>query len=123
MEFLDNALNKTKEAFDVAYKKAGEVVSSEKLKINISSLENKKEKDFAKLGKLYFESVKDEETVEEQYAQLVSDIKEKNEEIAYLKEQIQTIKNKKFCSQCGAMSETSAVYCSVCGKKFNSEEE
>ena len=38
MGFLDDAINKTKEVFDVACQKTGEVVTTEKQKFNIASL-------------------------------------------------------------------------------------
>ena len=37
-DFFDNAFDKAKNAFEVAYKKTGEVLSAEKIKFNISSL-------------------------------------------------------------------------------------
>ena len=44
MDFLDNAVNTAREAFDIAYKKTGELVNSQKQKFDIASLENKRKK-------------------------------------------------------------------------------
>ena len=58
MEFLDSALVKAKEVFDVACKKTNEVVSSGKQKFDVASIESKRSKDFEKLGKLYFNMIR-----------------------------------------------------------------
>ena len=68
MGFFDDALNKTKEVLDAAYKKTEEVVVTEKQKLDIQGLKSKREKDFAALGKIYFAEVKDFEDVSEEYA-------------------------------------------------------
>ena len=59
MDFLENAVNKTKDVFDVACKKTGEVVNTGKVRLDIASLENKINKDFEALGRMYFEDIKD----------------------------------------------------------------
>ena len=59
MDFLENAVNKAKDVFDVACKKTGDVVSTGKIRLDIASLENKMVKDFEALGRLYFEDIKD----------------------------------------------------------------
>ena len=75
MDFLnsiDQAMNKAKEVFDVACKKTGEVVNTQKQKFDVSSLENKRAKDFEKLGSLYFDLIKNEKIENEIIAELVA---------------------------------------------------
>ena len=55
MGFFEDAISKTKEVFDVVCQKTGEIVTTEKQKISIASLKSKREKDYAALGKIYFE--------------------------------------------------------------------
>lgn len=117
MEFFDNALNKAKEVLDVAYKKTNEVVSTEKQKFDVSSLKSKREKDFAALGKIYFDAVKDSDGLSEETAALVSAIKEKTAEIDRLIAEIQSVKNKRICPACGAAIDSNSVFCNVCGAK------
>ncbi len=94
MGFLDDAIIKTKEVFDVACKKTDEIVTVEKQKFNIASLKSKREKDFAKLGKIYFELIKENPEDEgEEVCSLVDDICKKNDEIARLNDEINKIKN------------------------------
>ena len=99
MEFFDNALNKAREAIGIACKKTEEVVSVQKQKFDIATIENKRNKDFEKLGKLYFEVFGENETKE--------------------------TKNARVCPKCGAFVEDNAVFCSTCGAKieFDSEDD
>lgn len=119
MGFLDDAINKTKEAFDVACKKTDEVVTVEKQKFNIASLKSKREKDYADLGKIYFELVKDSADLEDDTRNLVDAITEKNEEIARLNEDIQNVKNKRVCPNCNANIDINSSYCNNCGQKLD----
>ena len=121
MGFFDDALNKTKEVLDVAYKKTEEVVTTEKQKFDVSTIKSKREKDYAALGKLYFEQIKDSEELSEEIKALVSAIKDKNENIERLNKEIQDAKNKRICPECSAAIDKNSVYCSCCGAKLTEE--
>lgn len=119
MGFLDDAINKTKEVFDVACQKTGEVVTTEKQKFNIASLKSKREKDFADLGRIYFELVKKDNDLDDETRNLVDAINEKNEEIARLNADIQNIKNKRVCPHCSANIDINSAFCNSCGAKLD----
>lgn len=121
MDFLDNAVSKAKEAFDIACKKTGEVVTTQKQKLDVVGIENKRSKDFIALGEIYFEMIKDTEIDNIQIKDLVDAIKDKNEKIAELKSEINAAKNKRICPQCGANIDDTSIYCSVCGAKLQFE--
>ena len=118
MGFFDDALNKTKEVLDVAYKKTEEVVTTEKQKFDVSSLKSKREKDFASLGKIYFEQIKDAEDLSDEEKSLVLAIKEKSAEIDRLYTEIQNTKNKRVCPNCSAAIDKKSVFCNSCGAKL-----
>lgn len=118
MGFFEDAISKTKEVFDVAYQKTGEVVGVEKLKFNIASLKSKREKDYTDLGKIYFELIKDSTDLEDNTRNLVDAIREKSEEILRLNEDIQNVKNKEICHNCGAAIAKNSLYCNNCGEKL-----
>ncbi len=119
MGFLDDAINKTKEVLDVACKKTDEVVTVEKQKFNIASLKSKLEKDYADLGRIYYELAKDNTDLDDNTRNLVDAIVEKNEEIARLNADIQNIKNKRVCPACKANIDKNSAYCNNCGKKLD----
>lgn len=123
MSFIDDAINKTKEVFDVACKKTDEVVTTQKQKFSIASLESKREKDFADLGRIYFELAKNSTDLTDEARNLVDAISEKNAEIARLNQDIQNTKNKRICPNCNANIDMNSVYCNNCGAKLNIESE
>ena len=118
MDFIDDAVTKAKEAFDVAYKKTNEVVTTQKQKFDIASLEAKRTKDFEALGRFYYSELKDTEIENEEAARLVAAIDEKNAKIDELHKEINNIKNKRVCPKCGASIDKCSVYCNFCGEKL-----
>ena len=97
MGFFDNAINKTKEVFDVACKKTDEVVT--------------------------VEIVKDSTDISDEARNLVDAIKEKQDEIDRLNKDIQDIKNKRVCPNCNANIDVNSVYCNNCGAKVTVDSE
>ena len=87
MEFFDNALNKTKEAFEITKKKTAEVYNVQKLKYNILTLENTRNKDLQRLGFIYYKQIKNSQIEDETIAGLVDSIASKNAEIKAIKEE------------------------------------
>ncbi|MCQ2455298.1 MAG: zinc-ribbon domain-containing protein [Clostridia bacterium] len=124
-DFFDNAFDKAKSAFEVAYKKTGEVLSTEKLKFNVSTLKSKREKLFAKLGKNYFLSLENFEQLNEDDRSICDEIVQINEKIDELNNEINYAKSNRICPSCGAVIDETAVFCSKCGEKlvFDSSEE
>ncbi len=122
MDFLDNAIDKAKEAFDIAYKKTNQVVNTGKQKFDIASLQNKRSKDFEALGEIYYELIKNTEIEDQDTKILVEAINDKNAKIAELKEEVNTAKCKRTCPVCAAAISETAVYCSACGAKLEIEE-
>ena len=119
MGFLDDALNKTKEVLDVACQKTGEVVTVEKQRFSIASLKSKREKDYADLGRIYFELIKDSNDLSDETRNLVDAIIDKNEEITRLNEDLQNIKNKRVCPNCNANIDINSSFCNSCGVKLD----
>ena len=118
MGFFEDAISKTKEIFDVACQKTGEIVTTEKQKISIASLKSKREKNYAALGKIYFEMVKDNDNVDDDTRNLIDEIIEKSEEINRLNEEIQNAKNKFVCPYCGANIDMKSSFCNICGRRL-----
>lgn len=92
MDFLDNALDKAKEAFEIVSKKTEEVVSAQKQKYNIISLENKCSKHYEKLGRIFYDNLIDAEIEDPEIKELAKLITQNEEEIALLKEELNNLK-------------------------------
>lgn len=95
MDFFDNAINKAKDALDVACRKTDEIVTAQKQKFDIASLKNKRAKDFEKLGSVYFKKIANSEIEDEEIKSLVEEIKQKNKQIKELYDELEAAKEEK----------------------------
>jgi rubrerythrin len=120
---IDNILSKAKEVFETAYKKADGVVSTQKQKFDISSMESKLNKDFENLGRLCYDMIANgTEDAKEKLNPLIEEITAKNNQIEEMKKEVLKAKNKKLCPKCGAAVDKNAVFCNLCGVKLSEEE-
>ena len=119
---LDNIFSKAKEVFETAYKKADDVVTVQKQKFDISSMENKLSKDFEELGRLCFEEMKKGAFADNQaFCDKAEEITLKCNQIDEMKKEVFRAKNKKQCEKCGAAVEKNSQFCSSCGAKQESD--
>lgn len=122
MEFLDDAVSKTREVIETVSQKTGEVIAVEKQKYELASIKAKREKDFNALGKLYYKAVKDDENAPQEVKSIVEEIKAKSAQIKRLNESIQEARNKRVCKYCGASIDKNSVFCNICGAKLEDGE-
>lgn len=92
MDFFEETIEKVKEVAGVVGKKTNEVVSVQKLKFNISSLECKITKDYEVLGKLYYDLISNGESAGTDAMELVGTINGRMAKIEEIKKQIKDIK-------------------------------
>ncbi len=115
MDAFDNAVTKAKELFDIAKNKTDEVVSVQKLKFDLSSKNTALNKEYALLGKLYYESIASEEELPEAILAAKNNVKTLLLEIEKLKEEISSKKGEVICPKCNAPVPKDAAFCSRCG--------
>ncbi|MBR5473575.1 MAG: hypothetical protein IKU82_06285 [Clostridia bacterium] len=89
MGFLDNAINKTKEAVDAACKKTEEIIGEEKTQVDIIVLKTKCEKDYMKLGEIYYNILMSQGEIPAEEKALIDDIDQKKIEIAKLEKELE----------------------------------
>ena len=97
--------------------KVSEASNAAKLKLDIHSKEDFVEKQYAALGKAYYEKHKDETDCEE--AEQFFLIKEALEEIERMKAEVLKIQGAAECPKCGAKMPDAATFCSNCGTKLD----
>lgn len=122
MDFLNDAVSKAKEVFDVAYKSAEVAVNTGKHKFDLASIENKLSKDYEKLGILYYNMIKETDELDEKTCELKLAITEKLENIEKIKLEINNAKNKRLCPECGISVDKNSAFCSSCGAKLEFED-
>jgi len=114
MDNFEAALNKAKEVATVAYKKTEEVLTIQKQKIEIATLNNKLNNAYSELGKaVYLKEGLDLSSEQE----LIDNINSLNAEIKALKDEIRKARCKDVCENCGNEIEKDTAFCSHCGAK------
>lgn len=117
MGFLDNLTESLTNAGKDVSQKAKDVSELAKLKLDIKSKEDYVEKQYAELGRAYFEKHKDEEGIEE--AEQFFLVKEALEEISRMKEEVLKLQGACECPKCGTKMPENAMFCSSCGAKMD----
>lgn len=117
MDFFDKLGESLVTAGKDVSQKAKDVSEIAKLKLDIKSKEDYVEKQFAALGKAYFEKNKDVEGIEE--AEQFFLIREAQDEIERMRAEVLRIQGAEECVQCGAKMPDNAAFCSNCGAKLN----
>ena len=100
--------------------KAKEVSGIAKLKLDVKSKEDFVEKQYAELGRTYYEQHKEDEEPAE--AERFKVIREALEEIDRMKAEILNLQGAAECPNCGARMPQGAAFCSNCGTKMEEPE-
>ena len=117
MDFFDKLGETIVSAGKDVGQKAKDVSEVAKLKMDIRSKEDFVEKQYAALGRIYFEEHKDETECEQ--SEQIFLIKEALEEVERMKAEVLKIQGSTECPGCGAKMPEDAAFCSNCGTKLN----
>lgn len=120
MEFFDKLGETLMTAGRDVSQKAKELSGAAKLNLDIKAKEDFVQKQYAEIGKQYYEAHKDDASTEfEQFAS----IREALESIEQMKKDLLELKGAKACPQCGAKMSEDAAFCSECGASLTPAEE
>ena len=120
MEFFDKLGETLMTAGRDVSQKAKELSGAAKLNLDIKAKEDFVQKQYAEIGRQYYEAHKDDASTEfEQFAS----IREALESIEQMKKDLLELKGAKACPQCGAKMPEDAAFCSECGASLTPEEE
>ena len=122
MEFIDETLNKAKEAFDVAKKKTTEVYNIGKQKYDIANMENKLSKSYKELGMAAYNVLKEYDNMPDDIKTRFADIEAQIKEINQAKAEVVKMQNKRMCPACGNAVSADSTFCNYCGEKLEYSE-
>lgn len=117
MPTFDEIMNKAKELAQTAGDKSQEVYAVAKAKIEISDLERKIQKNFASIGKTFYECEKSGEAMPDTSA-LIEEIDLLKKEIEDKESEICKVKSNAVCPNCGADIVSGNDFCPKCGSKL-----
>lgn len=119
MGFIEDTAVTAKDFLDAAVRKTNETVEIQRLKVAVTRKGHELTTEFAELGRLYFDSVKQEADITEEAAPVIASIEEKMSEFAELKRKLSEARGQQICGECGRVNDADAVYCSTCGTKLS----
>ena len=119
MDFFEDVVSTAKDTFSAVCKKTEEVVSIQKMKINISSMESKLSKDYEALGRYCLDAVLASDASDEPAKALAEEIVKRREDIKLAKKALATAQGKAVCPKCGKEIASGTPFCPECGNNLS----
>ncbi|MCR5144395.1 MAG: zinc ribbon domain-containing protein [Lachnospiraceae bacterium] len=117
MDFFNKLGDTISSAASEIGEKTKGVTDTAKLQYEMKTKEDLKKEKFLEIGRKYYEANKD--SAPEDMADLFDEIKEADERIEAIKNEISDIKGECVCPNCGARLAADSAFCSECGTKLN----
>ncbi|MDR1564775.1 MAG: zinc ribbon domain-containing protein [Oscillospiraceae bacterium] len=118
MGILEDVVVNAKTAATVVGKKASELVDISKLRIQASELNVEISKRYEALGRIVYDSKKEENEVEGLVLECIKSVDALYERLDETNEKIAKLSKKAVCKQCGYNNSTDAIFCARCGVKI-----
>lgn len=118
MNIFDQFVDKSKEVLSSAANKTEEVVTREKLKLQINQATKYLQEQQAKLGALvygFYLAKEEDEGLLQEYIDDVESALDKSDE---LKKQLELMQQQKYCGCCGEQNKGTAEFCYKCGAQL-----
>lgn len=121
-DFFEDLGKKITETADMLTKKTERVMEIQKLQNQIRNLERASERDLKDLGRMVYAAYKSDGEVKEPYHELCENLKDREEKIETLKNQLEELRGSGKCPECGASVQDDMAFCPQCGAKLVKEE-
>ncbi len=121
MDFKDEfeaIAEKTKQLTGSGIRKADEMFSVSKLKLECIRIDNTIKTKYAELGKMMYNMVKDDNADSEKISDAVMEIDRLYKKMAQVNEKIEEVKKIVTCPECGTKNKFTSNYCSSCRHKL-----
>lgn len=112
---LENTVVKAKELLDATGKKVNEVVSVQKIKINIAKINSELDGDYKILGRLYYAGLKNDNVDEDAIKAIVEEIDTEKDALREMEAELAYAKGDMVCDACGAVNAVDSDFCRKCG--------
>ena len=119
MTTFDDVFSKAKSVAESAGKKTTEMIEVARLKIQAAEIEREISSMLEGLGRLGYDSRKEDEDVAGEVDDCRQKLDERYEALAKARAKIDEYRNQVTCRNCGAQNAEDAVYCKRCGVKLS----
>lgn len=120
-DFFEDLGKKITETADMLTKKTERVMEIQKLQNQIRNLERANERDLRDLGRMVFVAYKTDGDVKEPYHELCENLKQREDNIEDLKNQLEELRGSGKCPVCNAAVQDDMSFCPQCGAKLEKE--
>lgn len=117
-ETAENVGDTVGKAANSAIRKGGEIYERTKLGVRIYTLEQERDAEYARIGRMIYEGRKGCEIREDELEKCYTRMDEILGEISGLKKKADRLRNTKVCAKCGKAVAKDYGYCPICGEKF-----
>lgn len=121
-ESIDKILGKFTKTTKEAIKKSGDAVGFTKLRLAVSNDKTKIKDLKTQIGELVYNAYIGSDAESEDIEKICSEIKDLNDEIERMENEIAQIRNLIRCSKCGTNNESSSAFCKKCGAELKCDE-
>lgn len=118
MDTFEKTIEKAKEFANVATKRTGEILETQKTKLKIASLKSKLQGDYEALGRIFYKQLKEDISASDEIDKIVCDIDAKREEIKDLHSKTSHNQEAVVCEECGYINFADAHFCGGCGREI-----
>ncbi|MBQ4313792.1 MAG: hypothetical protein IJC18_06220 [Clostridia bacterium] len=122
MSFFEDAMINAKNITAAVGEKTGRVVDISRLRLSAAEINREITKRYEALGRVVYDARKAETDIKGLVDECVRSIDALYARLDDVNAKIAKLKDKKYCSLCGAMVERTSLYCSRCGNRIERED-
>ena len=122
MSFFEDAVIGAKAVTVTMGEKASKFVDISKLRLSAAELSKEISRRYEALGRAIYDAKKADEDINGLVEECVSGIDTLYTRLDHVNMKIARIKEKKYCTSCGALIDEKALFCSRCGSRIEREQ-
>jgi len=122
MSFFEDAVIGAKAVTVTVGEKASKFVDISKLRLSSAELSKEISRRYEALGRAIYDAKKANEDINGLVEECVSGIDTLYTRLDHVNMKIARLKEKKYCTSCGALIEEKALFCSRCGSRIEREQ-
>ncbi len=118
MDLFDDLGRKITDTAEQIGKKTEDVVEKQRVRTQLHTAQKSLEKAYAELGKQFYQTYEQGETVAEEYWPACEEVQSKETAVKQLRQQYAQMQGEKECACCHAANPEDAMFCSKCGSRI-----
>ncbi len=122
MALWDDIQRSVSDAVEFTAKKTSYLTGTAKLKYNVHTTEQKLDRCFAEIGRLFYDSQKEGSDRSSEIATLIMQVDKLSDDLAAGNAELLKMRHAVVCPSCSAEIANECIYCPVCGRHLEGDE-